>query len=59
MPAKLAGELTLAEARERTVAATRRFARRQDSWFHKDARITWVDSDDPQRVERALAALRR
>ena len=42
------------EARERTVAATRRFARRQDSWFHKDPRITWVDSDDPERVELAV-----
>ena len=57
--AHLAGELTLAEARERTIAATRRFARRQDSWFHKDPRITWVDSDDAERVERAVAALRR
>ncbi len=56
--AHLAGELTLTEARERTTAATRRFARRQDSWFHKDDRITWVDSDDPGRVEGALAALR-
>ena len=47
-PAHLAGELTLAEARERTAAATRRFARRQDSWFRKDPRITWVDCDDPR-----------
>src|SRR5262245_61053615 len=31
--AYLAGELTLDEARTRTVTATRRFARRQDSWF--------------------------
>ena len=41
------GELTLAEARERTVVATRRFARRQDSWFRKDPRIIWVAYDDP------------
>ena len=33
---------TLAEARERTIVATRRFARRQDSWFRKDPRIVWV-----------------
>ena len=56
--AMLAGELTEAEARERTAAATRRFARRQDSWFHKDDRITWVGHADPDRVERALAAIR-
>ena len=56
--AMLAGELTEAEARERTAAATRRFARRQDSWFHKDDRITWVDHADPDRVDRAIAALK-
>jgi tRNA dimethylallyltransferase len=26
-----------------TVAATRRFARRQQSWFKRDPRITWID----------------
>ena len=53
----LAGELTEDEAREKTVTGTRRFARRQDSWFRKDPRITWVRYDDPQRVEKALAAI--
>jgi len=57
--AYLSGELSLAEARERTVTATRRFARRQDSWFRKDPRIVWVHHDDPQRVEKALAAVPR
>ena len=51
------GELSLDEARERTVVATRRFARRQDSWFRKDPRIVWVRYDDPQRVQQALAAV--
>jgi len=55
--AYLDGELTLDEARERAVVATRRFARRQDSWFRKDPRVMWVPYDDPQRVERALAAV--
>ena len=55
--AHLAGETTEAEARERTAAATRRFARRQDSWFHKDPRITWVDTADPDRLAKALAAV--
>ena len=53
----LAGATTLDEARERTVVATRRFARRQDSWFRKDPRIVWVPFDAPDRVERALAAV--
>ena len=55
--AYLDGDLTLDQARERTVVATRRFARRQDSWFRKDPRVTWVRYDDPQRLERALAAV--
>ena len=57
--AHLAGELTLDEARERTVIATRQFARRQDSWFRKDPRIRWIPYDDPDRVERAEAVVRK
>jgi len=56
--AHLADELTLEEAVERTTVATRRFARRQESWWRKDQRITWVDHDDPDRVDRAVAAVR-
>ena len=56
--AHLAGELTLAEARDRTVQQTRRFARRQDAWFRKDSRVVWVRYDDPDRVARAVAAVR-
>lgn len=55
----LDGELSEPEAREQTVTRTRRFARRQDSWFHKDQRISWVPHDDPARLERALAAIGR
>ena len=55
--AHLAGELTLREARDQTMFATRRFARRQDSWFRKDPRIVWVRFDDPDRVDQALAAV--
>ncbi|WP_139981440.1 tRNA (adenosine(37)-N6)-dimethylallyltransferase MiaA [Nocardioides litoris] len=55
--AHLAGELTLDEARERTVVATRQFARRQLAWWRKDPRITWVPFDAPDRLDRALAAV--
>jgi tRNA dimethylallyltransferase len=55
--AHLAGDLGLDEARERTVVATRRFARRQLSWWRRDPRIVWVGHDDPDRVERAVAAV--
>jgi tRNA dimethylallyltransferase len=55
--AYLDGELTLDRAVERTTTATRRFARRQDSWFRKDPRVVWVPWDAPDRVERAVAAV--
>jgi len=55
--AYLDGEIGIEEARERTVAATRRFARRQEAWWRKDPRITWVDHDDPDRLVRALDAV--
>ncbi len=56
--AMLRGELTEDEARERTIIATRRFARRQDAWFRKDPRIVWVGFDDPDRVRQAVLAVR-
>ncbi|MGA4981194.1 tRNA (adenosine(37)-N6)-dimethylallyltransferase MiaA [Streptomyces cellulosae] len=40
--AALAGECTLEEARAETVRATKRFARRQDSWFRRDPRVHWL-----------------
>lgn len=52
-------ETSVEEAIERTVIATRRFARRQMAWWKEDPRITWVAYDDPERVEKALAAVRR
>lgn len=50
----LDGSGTEAEALDATVRATRRFARRQDSWFRKDPRIHWLAHDDPELVDRAL-----
>jgi tRNA dimethylallyltransferase len=40
--AMLDGTLTEAQARAETARATRRFVRRQRSWFRRDPRITWV-----------------
>jgi tRNA dimethylallyltransferase len=53
----LDGQLSEEEAFEQTVRGTRRFARRQDSWFRKDPRISWVAFDDPDRVAKTVAAL--
>jgi tRNA dimethylallyltransferase len=53
----LAGEISEAEACERTITATRRFARRQDSWFRKDPRILWLPHDAPDLVDRIVELL--
>jgi tRNA dimethylallyltransferase len=51
----LSGDRTEQEAKDTTITATRRFARRQDSWFRKDPRIHWLPYDAPDLPERALA----
>lgn len=51
----LAGECSEEQARQATVDATRRFARRQQRWFRRDARITWIDYDSPVAVADVVA----
>lgn len=51
----LDGDISESQARELTIAATRKFARRQDSWFRKDTRIRWRPYDDPELVSAAYA----
>jgi tRNA dimethylallyltransferase len=48
-------EITEAQARELTINATRKFARRQDAWFRRDPRIHWVAYDQPDLVSAAYA----
>ncbi len=55
--AQLAGELTPEQARTQTAAATRRFARRQLSWFRADPRVHWVPADAPDLLDRVLAVV--
>jgi tRNA dimethylallyltransferase len=50
----LDGECTLDGAREETVKATRRFARRQESWFRRDPRVRWLDASAPSLLDRAV-----
>lgn len=38
-------EAAMAEAQERTFIGTRRYVRRQRSWFRRDHRITWLAGD--------------
>lgn len=50
----LAGELTEEQAHDEMVRATRRFVRRQRSWFRRDPRIHWLDSATPDLIGAAL-----
>ncbi|AGF72686.1 tRNA (adenosine(37)-N6)-dimethylallyltransferase MiaA [Corynebacterium halotolerans] len=54
--AAMTGELTWDEAVERTITGTRRYVRRQRSWFNRDPRITWLDATADTRA-RALELL--
>ena len=49
------GELTEAEAIADTVRLTQKYARRQMSWFRRDQRIQWLDYQDPEAIQKALA----
>lgn len=53
----LAGECDLAHARERTFIGTRRYVRRQRSWFRRDPRVHWIDGADPALRDAALRVL--
>jgi tRNA dimethylallyltransferase len=53
----LDGECSEEEALLETQRATRRFARRQDTWFRRDPRITWFLYDAPDLLARVHAHL--
>ncbi|MDA0643755.1 tRNA (adenosine(37)-N6)-dimethylallyltransferase MiaA [Nonomuraea ferruginea] len=53
----LEGEWSEEEAFAETVRATRRFARRQESWFRRDPRVRWLPYDDPGLLDRSLALI--
>ena len=56
--AQLDGELTEADAIAQTSALTRRYARRQVSWFGRSRDAVRIVADDPARVDTALSAVR-
>ena len=43
-----AGTVSELEAKEETKRGTRQYARRQETWFSRDARITWVAPHQPR-----------
>ena len=52
------GAEALAAARERTFIGTRRYVRRQRSWFRRDHRIHWLDGATSGNVEDTLRVWR-
>jgi tRNA dimethylallyltransferase len=56
----LAGRISEAEAIERAWIATRRYAKRQRTWFRAEPELDWLDADSREHArERVLAALSR
>lgn len=50
----LAGKFSERAAYAETVRATRRFARRQRSWFRRDPRVVWLDASRDDLLKAAL-----
>lgn len=51
------GQATEQEAKQAVQRATRRFFRRQLSWYRRDPRITWLPAGDPGNVDAILDSL--
>jgi tRNA dimethylallyltransferase len=55
--AALEGSYDMTAAAEQTAKATRRFVRRQRSWFRRDNRISWWDAGRPDLLDAVLGQL--
>lgn len=55
--AELSGEMTEAEAIEETQAITRRYARRQVSWFKRYVDLTWLPAGHRDNVSQVISQL--
>ena len=55
--AVLDGTLSCAQAIQDTIAGTRRLIRKQDTWFRRDRRITWLDGGAEDLLEHALEVI--
>jgi tRNA dimethylallyltransferase len=52
----LEGRISEAEAMEETKRATRAYARRQETWFSRDARIKWLKGGTKERLDSILSS---
>jgi tRNA dimethylallyltransferase len=55
----LAGELSVAEATEKGIAATRQLAKRQWTWLRRRPLVNWVDPATTDLAEHVISALTR
>ncbi len=55
--AALDGEYDMDTAEELTFIGTRRYVRRQRSWFRRDHRIVWLDAADPDLLSATMRAI--
>ena len=44
------------EAKEETKRATRAYARRQETWFSRDARVSWLKGGTKERLDSILSS---
>lgn len=57
---QIKGESSLERAIEETIRATRRFAKRQETWFRKEPGVTWFSAEDlNQCIPKVLELARR
>ncbi|AMW29744.1 tRNA (adenosine(37)-N6)-dimethylallyltransferase MiaA [Arthrospira platensis] len=55
----LAGDITLAAAKDLTVLHTRQFAKRQNTWFKAIPQIHWFDADSTNLVDQVWETINR
>jgi len=55
----LQGKIDLAELRLQGIAATRQLAKRQLTWLRHWPDLEWLDSDDPQLVDKIVTGVRK
>ncbi|MEM6398828.1 MAG: tRNA (adenosine(37)-N6)-dimethylallyltransferase MiaA [Cyanobacteria bacterium P01_D01_bin.116] len=55
----LAGDISLDEAKELTFLHTRQFAKRQRTWFRKDAQIEWFDTESPDLLKQVWSRIQK
>jgi len=53
------GEVSLEEAVEKLKRETRRYAKRQLTWFRRDTRINWLYADEEDVVKKAIEIVER